>query len=174
MVNSNKYDMTEKNLYHLSMKYVFKVCFLSIFIFSGCAALCLLGTTRIDSEVIFIVCYFIGFGILLAAIEFFHRLIVWKKRIKMLNDTMNIDVFSEFAGKSLNNNLIYKDDEWFVAVSTPECIIVNKKNMKKDIDISPRNRAIAITTKMNDGKITKYVIDVRNKFVVDQLLEWVR
>ncbi len=172
--NNSKYEITNKNLFHIATSLDFKMCIFAILSFAIISFWIMSDKRNFGDGDVLAKCFLMCFGIFIAAIEFLYRSSNWKKRIKMLNEAMDTDIFSQLSGKRLNYNRIYKDDEWFVAVTPVDCIIFNKNYMKKDIEtVLKKGRVLFINIHMNNGKVIENQIDVRDKYCVDQLMEWI-
>lgn len=70
--------------------------------------------------------------------------------------------------------MIYKDEEWFIAVPSPECIIVNRKYIEKNIETKTKAKSIDVSIRTVNGKVIEYQIDDKWKYIVDQLKKWIR
>jgi hypothetical protein len=83
-------------------------------------------------------------------------------------------MFSALAGKKISKDLIYKDDEWFIAVPSPDCIVLNKNYITKDIEIKPKSRVIKVVIHTVDGDTITYMVEEKWKYMVDRLKKWMR
>ena len=170
----NKYDLTEKNLYYLSMVSMLNVEVIVNQIFVVCAIIMVFQEKTIDKSTIIYGLILASFGYVFSLIDAIFRRLTLKMRIKRLNKALNVDMFSDLSGRQLDNDLIYKDKEWFIAVPSPECIIVNKNYMRKDIVIRYRNKGTEVTLHTIDGKKIEYLIDAQWKYMIDRLKKWMR
>lgn len=170
----NKYDITEKNLYYLSMVAVLNFGIVVELIFVLGAIYLVSQEKQIDAKTIIYTIIIISFGFVFLGPDALIRKISLRKRIKQLNESLNIDMFLVLSEKKLSEKLIYKDDEWFVAVPSPECIIINRNYVRKDIEIRQRTKGIEVAIHTVDGETIEYIIDDKWKYIIEQLKKWMR
>ncbi len=170
----DKYDLTEKNLYYLSMVSMLNIEVIVNQIFVVCAIIMIFQERPIEKSTILWGAILASLGYIVSLLDAFFRKIALRKRIKKLNKALNVDMFSVLKGKQLDNNLIYKDSEWFIAVPSPECIIVNKKYIRKDVEVKQRTKGVEVSLHTVDGKTIEYTINDKWKYMVDRLKKWMR
>ena len=169
----NNHDLTEKNIYYLSMVELLNFSVIVDPIFVVCAVGSVLQEEQIDRITIISAIILASFGYMLSVVDAILRKITLRKRISDINKALNMDMFSVLSGKQLNESLIYKDDEWFIAVPSPECIILNKNYIRKDIEIKSKSKILEVEVHTIDGETIRYKVNNKWKDIVDRLEKWI-
>lgn len=169
----NKYEITEKNLYHLSMVAMlnFEIVIILLFVIMG--GILLLQEQEVTTETYCWIICLIALPIIAFIVDGIYRKIKLRSRIKMLDETLDINSVASLGEKSLSEKLIYKDDDWFVAVPSPEVIFINRKFVK-EIDFAEKGRYVDVKIHTSNGKLLDYKIDDKWKHTVDQLKKWIK
>lgn len=170
----NKYDLTEKNLYYLIMVAMLNVEIIVELIFVVGAVHLTYQQESIDAKTIIYAIIIISFGFIFFIPDALYRKVTLRKRIQKINNALDVDMFSALAGKKISKDLIYKDDEWFIAVPSPDCIVLNKNYITKDIEIKPKSRVIKVVIHTVDGDTITYMVEEKWKYMIDRLKKWMR
>ena len=143
-------------------------------IFLVCAIIMVFQEEQITIEAIIYAFLTVMVCVAIFGIDGIIRRVILKKRIQRLNKVLGIDCLAELSGRSLNDSLIYKDSDWFVAVPAPECIILNRKYIRDDIEIDDGAKNTELTVHTIDGKKITFRIDRKWKYVIIQFKKWMR
>lgn len=168
----NKYEITEKNLYHLSMVSMLNFEIIIILLFSIMAGILLFQEQEVTTETYFWISCLIALPVIAFIVDGIYRKIKLRSRIKMLDETLDINSFASIGDKRLSENLIYKDNDWFIAVPSPEIIFINRKFVER-IDFTEKGNYVEVKLHACNGKLIEYKIDDKWKYVVVQLKKWI-
>lgn len=173
MVKTSKCEINEKNLFRLIMASMVGPELFCI-IFSIVIVLLYFSIEGIEkrSDIAYASAFVLGI-IFLILIDAFYRLMKLKGRIRYINKRKNINMFEVLQGKELKKNNSYVDEDWFIAVPSPEIILLCKADYKNEIKISDSRRYMTITLYTRSGKIERYDVDYKWDGIVRKLKKWI-
>ena len=173
VVRTSISEINEKNLFKIIMSSMIGPELFCI-IFSIVIVLLYFLAEGIEkrSDIVYALAFVLGI-VFLIFIDTSYRLIKLKGRIRYINKSKNIDIFKILQDKELKKNHSYVDEEWFIAVPSPELLILCKNDYKNEIDISDRRRYMTITLYTNSGKIERYDVDYKWDGIVRKLKKWI-